>query len=123
MTSLFKQILFVALAIVLLIMVTLGTISKIDITPKPKWMDCVVRSVWSADSLTLRIDGEKITARLAGVDAPDAGQPFFKQSSTFVRDSTKNVRCQWSRTGKCGSGCEYGILRFDGGALAREELN
>jgi len=117
-----RQILLTVLSIVLLIIVIIGTISTIDLTIDPKWRECKVVSVWDGDHLTLKIDGKKVSAKLAGADAPNAGQPFYRQSTAFVRNTTDSMLCQWAVVDRDGD-TEYGILRFDDGARAGEELN
>ena len=117
-----RQIALTVLSIVLLVIVIIGTISTIDFTIDPKWRDCTVRSVWDGDHLTLRIDGKKVSVKLAGVDAPDAGQPFYRQSVAFAREITNDVLCQWAVIDRDGD-TECGILRFDDGPRAGEELN
>jgi endonuclease YncB( thermonuclease family) len=117
-----RQILFTVLSIILLVIVVVGTISMIDITPEPKWKDCKVKSVYSGDMMTLIADGKKIVAKLAGVDVPESGQPFYTMSSKFVREAVDDQNCQWAKITVDGD-IEYGILRFDEGAYVGEELN
>jgi len=117
-----RQVLFIVLSVVLLVIVVIGTISMIDLTPDPKWKDCKVKSVYSGNMMVLTADNKKIVAKLAGVDAPESGQPFYSMSYKFVKEVVDDQHCQWAKITVDGD-VEYGILRFDEGAHAGEELN
>ena len=60
--------------------------------PEPGLLIGEVIEVTSGDALTLMVDGKECAIRLAGIDAPEAGQPYGEASTKALHDQV------WGKT-------------------------
>lgn len=76
-----------------------------------------VTRVWDGDTITLRtLDGETEKIRLLGIDAPEKGQPNWRDSWSWLKRTINNrtVTVHWTKRDSTESQRLLGTIKVDG---------
>jgi len=73
-----------------------------------------VAEVSTGDKLTLSKEGARTPVRLYGVDAPDAGQPFFDEAKALVMEATQDKTVAMERVAEASDGLAVARITVPG---------
>ncbi len=81
-----------------------------------------VLTVADGDTITLRVDGDRVKVRIQGIDCPERDQPFGKEAGDFVKDLVLNREVEVKSLGKDQYDRVLGEVSIDGKNLNKELL-